>query len=66
LHCCGLNGLKIKHGRKNALLELTNPDYPGHQVALEHQQSATQQGAQYISFGALKILTVLLQKLPFF
>ncbi|MEH2253100.1 MAG: hypothetical protein V7K33_27060 [Nostoc sp.] len=24
---------------KNALLELTNPDYPGHQVALEHQQS---------------------------
>ncbi|MEH2159992.1 MAG: hypothetical protein V7K38_02860 [Nostoc sp.] len=24
---------------KNALLELTNPDYPGHQMVLEHQQS---------------------------
>ncbi|MEH2410460.1 hypothetical protein [Nostoc sp.] len=24
---------------KNALLELTNPDYPGHQLVLEHQQS---------------------------
>ncbi|MEH2423653.1 MAG: hypothetical protein V7K48_22905 [Nostoc sp.] len=24
---------------KNALLELTNPDYPEHQVALEHQKS---------------------------
>ncbi|MEH2298161.1 MAG: hypothetical protein V7K88_03590 [Nostoc sp.] len=24
---------------KNALVELTNPDYPGHQVALEHQKS---------------------------
>ncbi|WP_335177361.1 hypothetical protein [Nostoc sp.] len=24
---------------KNALVELTNPDYPGYQVALEHQKS---------------------------
>ncbi|MHC5676094.1 hypothetical protein [Nostoc sp.] len=24
---------------KNALLKLTNPDYPGYQVALKHQQS---------------------------
>ncbi|WP_335213936.1 hypothetical protein [Nostoc sp.] len=28
---------------KNALLELTNPDYPGYQVVLEHQQSLHQQ-----------------------